>query len=489
MSILSKKVPRFIADNLAPSHPFCIRRPIFLFLVSIALLALLSGCATVPQPPAPEPVTQTEVEAPQEEAAPAETEYEQTLTLVIHPNTKPNGGIVEATGKQSVEYREMFPAFRERNPNTELIAEELLGDTEGRTKYLLQCRGGNQADVIQLDGFWVAEFAAIGCTRPLDDLLPQELLDDYFDAFKVKYQGKTHALIPGTAFNSMLWYRTDLLEEAGLEGPPKDWNELKEYAEKLTVKDEDGNVIRYGLAFSGARSELTSVTILGFYWQGEDVFVTDDNRPAYNNQTSVDVFNLFADMYQNGWVMPEVINMGYTEVQQAFFADKAAMMLHGSWLSSGMYNLAPDLEGKVGLSPNPVYPRTGNRGTNAGGWSFAITTPDDEKVEAAADLMYILNGGMKDMYKEFILESGSLPTLKSMADDPAFSETEWQKIILSELPYAKTRPAVEIYPDASLEWSQAFQETLLGEKTAEEALADAEERTLTIAKDKGYVQE
>ena len=63
------------------------------------------------------------------------------------------------------------------------------------------------------------------------------------------------------------------------------------------------------------------------------------------------------------------------------------------------------------------------------------------------------------MYKAARLQGGDLPTLKSMADDPAFAETEWQKIILSELPYAKTRPAVEIYPDASLEWSQAFQET------------------------------
>lgn len=472
-----------------------ISRRLSLLLASLVVLILLAGCVAVPQPPPPQqPAAQPEAAAPQEAEAPAEAEApqgeaEMTINLVIHPNTQPKGGIVEATGQQSVEFREMFPAFRERNPGVELNAEELLGDTEGRTKYLLQCREGTQPDVTQLDGFWVAEFAAVGCTRPLDDLLPKELLDDYFDAFKVVYQGQVHALIPGTAFNSMLWYRTDLLEEAGLEGPPQDWDQLKEYAEKLTVKDESGNVVRYGLAFSGARSELTSVTILGYYWQGEDVFVTEDNRPAYNNQTSVDVFNLFADMYQNGWVMPEVINMGYTEVQQAFFVDKAAMILHGSWLSSGMYNMAPDLEGKVGLAPNPVYPRTGNRGTNAGGWSFAITTPDEAKVAASADLMFVLTGGLKDMYKETILEGGDLPTLKSMADDPAFAETEWQQIILSELPFAKTRPAVEIYPDASLEWAQAFQETLLGQKTAEQALADAEERTLTIAEEKGYLAE
>ena len=463
-------------------------------MTSLIILGLLAGCAAVPQPPAPPPAQEeTQAAAPAEEA-PEAGGAEMTIRGVFHPNDKPDGEIVESTGQQSVLYREMFPAFRERNPDVELIAEELLGDTEGRTKYLLQCREGTQADMIELDGFWIAEFAALGCTHPLDDLIPQELLDDYYDAFKVMYKGKVHGLVDGTAFNSMLWYREDLLEEAGLEGPPKDWNELVEYAEKLTVKDDDGNVIRYGLAMPAARSEHTSVVLLSFYWQGEDEFVTDDNMPAFNNQTSVDVFETFAEIYQNGWMMPEVINMLYAETQNAFFADKAAMMLHGSWLSAGMYNLAPDLEGKVGLAPNPVYPVTGNRGANAGGWSYAVTTPDPSKAAAAADLVYVIAGGLKDPYKQSIIEGGDIPVLKSMEDDPDFiektfaAEPEWQEIILSELPYAKTRPAVEIYPDASLEWAQAFQETLIGDKTAEEALVDAEERTLTIAREKGYVE-
>jgi multiple sugar transport system substrate-binding protein len=469
--------------------------PLTVLMTSLIVLGLLAGCAAVPQPPAPPPVEEEPAAAAPAEEAPAAGEAEMVIKGVFHPNDESDGDIVEATGMQSVLYREMFPAFRERNPGVELVAEDLLGDTEGRTKYLLQCREGTQADMIELDGFWIAEFAALGCTRPLDDLLPQELLDDYFDAFKVTYQGKVHALVDGTAFNSMLWYREDLLEEAGLEGPPQDWNELIEYAEKLTVKDDAGNVIRYGLTMPAARSEHTSVVLLSFYWQGEDMFVTDDNMPAFNNQTSIDAFETFAEIYQNGGMMPEVINMLYTDVQNAFFADKAAMMLHGSWMSAGMYNMAPDLEGKVGLAPNPVYPVTGNRGANAGGWSYAVTTPDDEKVAAAADLVYVIAGGLKDAYIQNILESGDIPVLKSLADDPIFveetfaAEPEWQEIILSELPYAKTRPAVEIYPDASLEWSQAFQETLLGDKTAEEALVDAEERTLTIAREKGYLME
>lgn len=452
----------------------------FLRMAGVAAAgAALAACAPPAAPAAPGA-------APA--GAPAQVAEKITLTVVVHPNWGPKGNVIDRLGRQTVQYLKMFPAFKERNPNVELVAEELQGDTEGRTKYLLQCRQGTQPDVTQLDGFWVAEFAALGCTYPLDDVLDKDLQADYFDAFKINYQGKVHGLVPTTAFNSMLWYRKDLFEGAGLTEPPKDWDELKVYAEKLTKRDDAGKVVRYGLTFPAQRSEHTSVVLLGFYWQGEDTFVTQDNQPAFDNQTSLDVFNFLADMYKAESVMPEVITMLYDDVQKAFFADKAAMMLHGSWMSTGIPNLAPDIAPNTGLAPNPVYPRTGKRGTNAGGWGMSITTKDPNKVAAAADFLYVTSGGLKDLYKEMVLEGGALPVLKSQADDPAYAETEWQKTIMSELPYARTRPAVEIYPDASLEWSQAFQEVLTGMKDAAQALKDAVERTNTIAKEKGYIK-
>jgi ABC-type glycerol-3-phosphate transport system substrate-binding protein len=76
---------------------------------------------------------------------------------------------------------------------------------------------------------------------------------------------------------------------------------------------------------------------------------------------------------------------------------------------------------------------------------------------------------------------------KSLADDPIFKKSEWDKVILSELPHARTRPAVEIYPDASLDFTQAFQEVLAGQKDPQQALKDAEERTLKTAREKGYL--
>ena len=191
-----------------------------------------------------------------------------TINLVIHPNVEPSGDIVEATGKQSIEYTKMFPAFLESHPNVALNAEELLGDTEGRTKYLLQCREGTQADVLQLDGFWVAEFAALGCTRAAGGDRAAGAAGRLLRCLQGGLRRQGPCPYSGHRLQLDALVSRGSAEGSRIGGPPKDWNELKEYAEKLTVKDENGNVVRYGLAFSGARSELTSVTMLGYYWQG-----------------------------------------------------------------------------------------------------------------------------------------------------------------------------------------------------------------------------
>jgi ABC-type glycerol-3-phosphate transport system substrate-binding protein len=184
---------------------------------------------------------------------------------------------------------------------------------------------------------------------------------------------------------------------------------------------------------------------------------------------------------------PETINMLYQDVENMFYTGKTAMMLHGSWLSAGIEKANPQLQGKVGLAPNPVYPRVGKRGTNAGGWGISITSKDQRKTQAAWDFLYLLTG-RSDLRAKVIAEGGSIPVMRSIAGGwKPDIRTDWAKTIIDELPYAKTRPAVEIYPDASLEYAFSFQEVFLG-KDAKRAVTDAEARVTKMSRDKGYLK-
>ena len=77
-------------------------------------------------------------------------------------------------------------------------------------------------------------------------------------AFEVaSYNGNKYGIAIGIEA-SFLLYRKDMFREAGLDpqNPPKNWDELLEYAEKLTVRDGD-TVTRAGFSIPTSAGHST----------------------------------------------------------------------------------------------------------------------------------------------------------------------------------------------------------------------------------------
>jgi len=72
-------------------------------------------------------------------------------------------------------------------------------------------------------------------------------------------------------------YRTDLLEEAGFDAPPKTWDELEEYARALTVV-EDGRIVQAGFAFPTSGGNMVEYDMLAFSNGGR--FYDKDGNPT-----------------------------------------------------------------------------------------------------------------------------------------------------------------------------------------------------------------
>ena len=93
-----------------------------------------------------------------------------------------------------------------------------------------------QVDVYLLDVPWVPEFAWTGWLLPLDDRVDASVLASFTD---VARQGGRFADqqwgLPLTLKGNALYYRADLLEEAGL-APPRTLGELRHAAEVLRDK-------------------------------------------------------------------------------------------------------------------------------------------------------------------------------------------------------------------------------------------------------------
>ena len=96
---------------------------------------------------------------------------------------------------------------------------------ERHEKLLTAYVGGAMPDVFQLGSTWIPEFAAIGAVAPLDEhLAASSSTGDYFagilDANRI--DGTTYG-VPWYVDTRLLFYRSDLVEQAGFAGPPADW--------------------------------------------------------------------------------------------------------------------------------------------------------------------------------------------------------------------------------------------------------------------------
>jgi ABC-type glycerol-3-phosphate transport system substrate-binding protein len=395
----------------------------------------------------------------------------------------PGGPVHANTGEPSVVLTELHPEVFRRHPNVTWEFEPLQGDTDGYNSYLLRGASGTLPDISMLDGYWVAAFASLGYTTPMEDVLTTEQLDLYYPAFRNMYNGQTHGLVMDTAFNGVLWYRLSHIAEAGLTMPPSSMDELREYASILTVPGE-----RSGFAMSMARTEATTVSLLGFYWAAQIPFLNDANEALFNNQTSVDIFEMLKGMYDDGSMPDDVLTHNYVDAERMFCIGMASMLVHGSWLANGWEVRAPDFPDDIGLSNLPPDANTGISSQNAGGWGLSVTTKDTEKYPAIADFIsvFVLEPEWAILR---ISEGGSIPVTSNIPpSDVDWFPPQFASIIMDILPASNTRPIIEVYPDASMEYTLAMQETVMGVKDAQTALADAVERVAEIARESGWAR-
>ena len=88
--------------------------------------------------------------------------------------------------------------------------------------------------VISVDNVWTAEFAANRyiVELPEDEFPVDEMLEPVIDS--ARYLDKLYA-IPSASDGGMLYYRTDLLEAAGIAEPPGTWQEMIDQCEQINA--------------------------------------------------------------------------------------------------------------------------------------------------------------------------------------------------------------------------------------------------------------
>ena len=325
-------------------------------------------------------------------------------------------------------------------------------------KLLSAIAGGQAPDLIICDNATAAySYAANGSFEKLQPYLDEVNLnvDNFFEGCKdVIYYKDEAYLIPQDTNVMMLYYNPDIAKEAGLdpENPPKTLDELDQWAEAMTVQEEDGSYSRFGL-IPWLDLKDDAFTLPWFF--GADVY---DAETEKLNLTSPEVVACMEWLQGYGEKYdPEKIQSftsglgGMFSPDHAFMTSKVGMTITGNWFSNALRVYAPDVNYKACAVPVPEGGRANSTTfqTNV----FAIPKGAENPELASLFIKFCMSGAVNE---DNFAQWRSIPTSDAEFDNVSLTK-EGDEMYLMERELANSpENGIPALCSCSAELSKAF---------------------------------
>ena len=232
----------------------------------------------------------------------------------------------------------------------------------------------------------------------------------------ITFSGKQYG-VPFWTETQVLYYRKDLLANAGYTEPPKTWDELREMGKKLT--DTSKGLYGIGMGYGKGNSDAEFLT-RGIIWSyGGSVDTQDGKTVIADSPETVQAASFIRDIFlTDKSTPPSAIGWDDAGNNKAYLSGQAAMIFNTGSVLATIKKDNPDLYEKTGIAPYPAGPK----GTFIPGISNNLGIFKDSKNKDLAKkfISYMLD---KDWYKSWI-EKGA-PLTAPVYDELA-KEAVWQ---------------------------------------------------------------
>ena len=353
---------------------------------------------------------------------------------------------------------DLVSKFEAANPGIKIDAQNVPWNSYYDNLYTAIV-GGNAPDAAMLKMHALPRLTEMEALEPLDERIAawegrEDLLDNLLDLTKAE-DGKQYYL-PIQYVALYLYYRADMLQEAGIE-PPQTCEALRDAAIKLTRDTNgDGKIDTYGFGFRGAKSGHEH---WGPFTLSRTGVALDD---SLTSEAGVAGTQFVVDLFRNDKVFPpSAPNDGFQEIIGAFKSGVTAMTIHHIGSSNDLVEALGD---KVSATIVPEC--GGGRWTTFGDESTAVLANASDKDAAWKWISFLSTTGNNALFNT---ATGQLPVTKS--DTAAWDRHEKRFIDATQesLPFAKLLPASSATPEfVNTVWPTNMQRALNGEITAQQ---------------------
>jgi sorbitol/mannitol transport system substrate-binding protein len=362
---------------------------------------------------------------------------------------------------------------------------------------------GGQYDVMTIGTYEAPIWAKQGWLVPLDALTddPEYDVNDLLPPIRagLSYEGKLYAA-PFYGESSMVYYRKDLMEKAGLTMPDAPtWEFIGKAARAMTDRAADisGICLRGKAGWGENMAFLTAMSnSFGARWFDEK-WVPQFNSPEWKN--TLDTYlSLMADAGPSG-----ASSNGFNENLTLFQQGKCGMWIDATVAAGALVGPDSTVADKVGFALAPDN-GLGKRGNWLWAWSLAIPASSQNKEAAEKFINWATN---KDYLTTVAAKDGwaSVPpgTRTSLYENPEYqAAAPFAKVTLDSINSADpTKPTVQPVPYTGVQFvaipefagiatnvGQLFSAALAGQMSADDALAQAQEAATRDMTRAGYIK-
>ncbi|WP_067933226.1 ABC transporter substrate-binding protein [Alicyclobacillus kakegawensis] len=277
--------------------------------------------------------------------------------------------------KQLVE--KQVKAFEKKNPNIKVNLQVITGDYLQALQPMLASH--TAPDVFYVDSSYAPTLEASGALMPLDKYIKQDHVNtsDFSPALLKAFQwkGVTYGL-PKDMNTMALEYNKSMFAKAGIQSPPKTWNEFEQDAAKLKAK----GMTPLSMPIDVARYYPFVKDFGGSYYD------VNNDKATFTDKANVPGLQFFIDNFkQKNFVQPKDLGGDWAGIP--FAQGKVAMVLEGAWLIPFMQQTAPKLD--YGVADLPSANGQDYNMTYTVSYSMAKSTQHPDQ---AAKLLFYLTG-------------------------------------------------------------------------------------------------
>lgn len=385
----------------------------------------------------------------------------------------------EGTSSREVALSQIIKGFEEANPDIDVVVETQVWD-QMSPKFLAAAGTGTAPDVIWVVTDYLGDAIHSGALADLNELFinawPEEKRAAFKDVFwdTTEVDGKQYGLFASRNYVPII-YRTDLFAEAGIDPTSiKTWDDFRDAAGKLTVKDASGNVSRYGFSaqYSQQQADVNPI-IPQILAAGENPF-NDDGTANFASDAGIRAAEFYVGMIDDGISPAQAANWTGDDLVEQFASDRLAMITIGVVRVPSMQaKLGAD---KVGVMLVPSADGEAPSPSVVQGWAVGLWSGSKVKDAAGKFVDYMMAEPGDAIWTEIGRQIPGMKTnVTALADFLAKPENAFLTIAADGVANAGWVPPIE-FPIGGYRQviNVAFQKMIVEKVDAKTALEGAE---------------